>query len=134
MPANARRQMGLGALAQRASATPRKPLAMEGSVDKMPSGSQLPRNINPGRSCRSSHPLMPAPGARLATVFSAPMRSEEHTSELQSLMRISYAVFCLKKKNETSTPILRSPSPLQLVIHILRNQPTTTIANTHDTT
>src|SRR3546814_2537074 len=28
-------------------------------------------------------------------------RSEEHTSELQSLMRISYAVFCLKKKNNT---------------------------------
>src|SRR3546814_8986143 len=33
-------------------------------------------------------------------------RSEEHTSELQSLMRISYAVFCLKKKKEykTNTP------------------------------
>src|SRR3546814_5749323 len=30
------------------------------------------------------------------------LRSEEHTSELQSLMRISYAVFCLKKKNNTS--------------------------------
>src|SRR3546814_7716352 len=30
-------------------------------------------------------------------------RSEEHTSELQSLMRISYAVFCLKKKNTTYT-------------------------------
>src|SRR3546814_7777743 len=30
-------------------------------------------------------------------------RSEEHTSELQSLMRISYAVFCLKKKNKTYT-------------------------------
>src|SRR3546814_3589512 len=29
-----------------------------------------------------------------------PFRSEEHTSELQSLMRISYAVFCLKKKNK----------------------------------
>src|SRR3546814_5639935 len=29
-------------------------------------------------------------------------RSEEHTSELQSLMRISYAVFCLKKKNNTT--------------------------------
>src|SRR3546814_2359178 len=29
----------------------------------------------------------------------AGLRSEEHTSELQSLMRISYAVFCLKKKN-----------------------------------
>src|SRR3546814_5182821 len=31
-----------------------------------------------------------------------PSRSEEHTSELQSLMRISYAVFCLKKKNDTT--------------------------------
>src|SRR3546814_3117661 len=31
-------------------------------------------------------------------VFQNPNRSEEHTSELQSLMRISYAVFCLKKK------------------------------------
>src|SRR3546814_1093003 len=30
-------------------------------------------------------------------------RSEEHTSELQSLMRISYAVFCLKKKNKYNT-------------------------------
>src|SRR3546814_2675395 len=33
---------------------------------------------------------------------SVPDRSEEHTSELQSLMRISYAVFCLKKKNNFS--------------------------------
>src|SRR3546814_5420558 len=32
-------------------------------------------------------------------VTEEPLRSEEHTSELQSLMRISYAVFCLKKKN-----------------------------------
>src|SRR3546814_6205301 len=31
-----------------------------------------------------------------------PLRSEEHTSELQSLMRISYAVFCLKKKTYTT--------------------------------
>src|SRR3546814_9147905 len=31
------------------------------------------------------------------------MRSEEHTSELQSLMRISYAVFCLKKKNRDTS-------------------------------
>src|SRR3546814_6605654 len=30
-------------------------------------------------------------------------RSEEHTSELQSLMRISYAVFCLKKQNKSNT-------------------------------
>src|SRR3546814_5959571 len=38
-------------------------------------------------------------------------RSEEHTSELQSLMRISYAVFCLKQKKQTAqnlkTPLLR---------------------------
>src|SRR3546814_3626437 len=33
-------------------------------------------------------------------------RSEEHTSELQSLMRISYAVFCLKKKTPRTRPIL----------------------------
>src|SRR3546814_9512738 len=32
--------------------------------------------------------------------ITAPQRSEEHTSELQSLMRISYAVFCLKKKKK----------------------------------
>src|SRR3546814_6272536 len=38
----------------------------------------------------------------LAPVFLAqPWRSEEHTSELQSLMRISYAVFCLKQKTTT---------------------------------
>src|SRR3546814_5272989 len=36
-----------------------------------------------------------------ATTASAVSRSEEHTSELQSLMRISYAVFCLKKKHNT---------------------------------
>src|SRR3546814_5579050 len=34
--------------------------------------------------------------------FEEALRSEEHTSELQSLMRISYAVFCLKKKNKIS--------------------------------
>src|SRR3546814_1046600 len=35
-------------------------------------------------------------------VFVGRIRSEEHTSELQSLMRISYAVFCLKKKKQTN--------------------------------
>src|SRR3546814_1938377 len=38
----------------------------------------------------------------LGTSQGAFARSEEHTSELQSLMRISYAVFCLKKKKHTS--------------------------------
>src|SRR3546814_6502441 len=36
-------------------------------------------------------------------MIAAVVRSEEHTSELQSLMRISYAVFCLKKKNNMTT-------------------------------
>src|SRR3546814_10602240 len=37
------------------------------------------------------------------TLVQAFQRSEEHTSELQSLMRTSYAVFCLKQKNDTTT-------------------------------
>src|SRR3546814_6391775 len=37
----------------------------------------------------------------LGRVHATALRSEEHTSELQSLMRISYAVFCLKNKNNT---------------------------------
>src|SRR3546814_9498053 len=40
----------------------------------------------------------------LATNSQDQKRSEEHTSELQSLMRISYAVFCLKKKKNTKKP------------------------------
>src|SRR3546814_5558399 len=67
----------------------------------------------PGSPCRRTHagtlartqPLISRPFARAGS-WSAPRacppsgqrRSEEHTSELQSLMRISYAVFCLKKK------------------------------------
>src|SRR3546814_1027499 len=53
---------------------------------------------------RSGHPLVaarrPAAGRADPAVqaVSPDVRSEEHTSELQSLMRISYAVFCLKKK------------------------------------
>src|SRR3546814_6606781 len=42
-------------------------------------------------------------------VADRPGRSEEHTSELQSLMRISYAVFCLKKK-QTNTPTIQKTS------------------------
>src|SRR3546814_4459992 len=47
----------------------------------------------------------PRRGAARPAGFRAPAaarRSEEHTSELQSLMRISYAVFCLKKKKDTN--------------------------------
>src|SRR3546814_6764720 len=45
----------------------------------------------------SAADIMFAPVATRFATYS--IRSEEHTSELQSLMRISYAVFCLKKKN-----------------------------------
>src|SRR3546814_2615022 len=46
------------------------------------------------------------PGSGCAAIGGFNRRSEEHTSELQSLMRISYAVFCLKKK--TTTQVLRN--------------------------
>src|SRR3546814_7137168 len=45
------------------------------------------------------HAQQPEHRRHAQTVERAGDRSEEHTSELQSLMRISYAVFCLKKKN-----------------------------------
>src|SRR3546814_2336107 len=44
-------------------------------------------------------------------------RSEEHTSELQSLMRISYAVFCLKKKNTKTTSSYNNTK------YIINNEP-----------
>src|SRR3546814_8420994 len=43
--------------------------------------------------------VMPAFAENIDVMLYIDHRSEEHTSELQSLMRISYAVFCLKKKN-----------------------------------
>src|SRR3546814_5455747 len=52
-------------------------------------------------SCSASNVSLRWPAIRLCTIRKQrhiPDRSEEHTSELQSLMRISYAVFCLKKK------------------------------------
>src|SRR3546814_6345586 len=53
----------------------------------------------------SSKDLSRAPSSSTSRTTPPPSttRSEEHTSELQSLMRISYAVFCLKKKNNTHT-------------------------------
>src|SRR3546814_10804430 len=44
--------------------------------------------------------MLGMPGFPVTSVEEITERSEEHTSELQSLMRISYAVFCLKKKNK----------------------------------
>src|SRR3546814_6804809 len=47
-------------------------------------------------------PRVRAAGLDLQGLAERMQRSEEHTSELQSLMRISYAVFCLKKKTKTN--------------------------------
>src|SRR3546814_5395022 len=50
-------------------------------------------SVHPSQCVRSASGVLPG---------RTDQRSEEHTSELQSLMRISYAVFCLKKKNNTN--------------------------------
>src|SRR3546814_5826582 len=47
-------------------------------------------------------------------------RSEEHTSELQSLMRISYAVFCLKKKTHNTKHQIRTHIHKQNITHSLQ--------------
>src|SRR3546814_4024088 len=55
----------------------------------------------PASSSRSNTPLAGGPDMKTVVIGGSGLigtRSEEHTSELQSLMRISYAVFCLKKK------------------------------------
>src|SRR3546814_7536729 len=53
------------------------------------------------RASVHARPRMAGPGLNLVRSL-ARDRSEEHASELQSLMRISYAVFCLKKKNKNT--------------------------------
>src|SRR3546814_5145291 len=53
------------------------------------------RSIDAASALETLRPLVSKDGS-----VTANRRSEEHTSELQSLMRISYAVFCLKKKNQ----------------------------------
>src|SRR3546814_10280481 len=60
-------------------------------VPRLRSGRTGAANINPW-------PFSVPPSLRGTSRPSQAYRSEEHTSELQSLMRISYAVFCLKKK------------------------------------
>src|SRR3546814_1049831 len=56
--------------------------------------------MRPIRDCHSRGPVLCTDSPR----------SEEHTSELQSLMRISYAVFCLKKKNTNMTQHNQTPT------------------------
>src|SRR3546814_9947301 len=57
-----------------------------------------PNAMNLAKAIQQANPDVIWVGG-LAETWAPALRSEEHTSELQSLMRISYAVFCLKKKN-----------------------------------
>src|SRR3546814_5514270 len=62
----------------------------------------------PVRALEFLSAIPPSPSIQplwLKTLSGLSLRSEEHTSELQSLMRISYAVFCLKKKTTTKNII-----------------------------
>src|SRR3546814_6324479 len=78
------------------------------------------REVSIHASAQEATPLGSGWPSRRRVSIHASARSEEHTSELQSLMRISYAVFCLKKKNNDSdttytiqrTPILSKQQPI----------------------
>src|SRR3546814_4671675 len=76
---------------------------------KPPAG-RAAADATPGRRCRAAT-LRPRtrersfPGRPCRQPSGEDARSEEHTSELQSLMRISYAVFCLKKKKKRENDI-----------------------------
>src|SRR3546814_1875615 len=59
-------------------------------------------NTRSARCCQSGVRISPTRAGGIAS-DGVRNRSEEHTSELQSLMRISYAVFCLNKKKQTHT-------------------------------
>src|SRR3546814_9673931 len=82
------------------------------TTDFGPSATILPPSMTISRSTSESMELrwvtssrvLPgsASPSRVLKAFSVLLRSEEHTSELQSLMRISYAVFCLKQKNQST--------------------------------
>src|SRR3546814_7318013 len=69
-----------------------------------------------GAAPRARRPSLPA---RAAPSPRGRGRSEEHTSELQSLMRISYAVFCLKKKTKhhIQSPVENSYRPKNITNH-----------------
>src|SRR3546814_10003687 len=61
------------------------------------------RDADPRGSRHSPTPIPENRSGACEAIYRSLCRSEEHTSELQSLMRISYAVFCLKKKKNKKT-------------------------------
>src|SRR3546814_5223886 len=73
--------------------------ADRGAVDRGAVNRIIDEGTNHSQVMQTAQYLSDMIGARLTN---SPARSEEHTSELQSLMRLSYAVFCLKKKTTQS--------------------------------
>src|SRR3546814_4950178 len=87
-------------------------------------GDQLALHQSPGgflrigERCFDGRAIVGGHGAQhCALLFGLQIRSEEHTSELQSLMRISYAVFCLKKKKTQNTRTIRYDNMTQKPQH-----------------
>src|SRR3546814_6240584 len=77
-----------------------------------------------GRGHHSAGRLFSVAPYQFCTAGHVPFRrrSEEHTSELQSLMRISYAVFCLKKKKKyTETTSINYTNNMQYILQIYRS-------------
>src|SRR3546814_9734855 len=75
------------------------------------------RQTRPPHAPRRASSTAPLPVCILSAQVSVPpqvLRSEEHTSELQSLMRISYAVFCLKKKKNKKDEHKRKSNETQI--------------------
>src|SRR3546814_4129346 len=83
-----------------AAATGGTPRAPALSFPKHNRQDRVARQVRPVPARASAGASLAVPPAPLPSILLPPPhpRSEEHTSELQSLMRISYAVFCLKKK------------------------------------
>src|SRR3546814_4971462 len=85
-----------------------RPVALPGAVDAgvavLHPGLHHRRAPRPAREHRPTQRIAVAAVDHLLAAGRA-VRSEEHTSELQSLMRISYAVFCLKKKIDIKTTL-----------------------------
>src|SRR3546814_4083516 len=78
------------------------PWPSPGAVAFSRRGCRLPRPVQPRRKNHPARRRRPTTNHMRKRRDAGICRSEEHTSELQSLMRISYAVFCLKKKKRTN--------------------------------
>src|SRR3546814_9624505 len=68
-------------------------------------GDEIGQDLRHHGEADALHPACTGRLQALVRLHVGILRSEEHTSELQSLMRISYAVFCLKKKKQYNTTL-----------------------------